>query len=99
MENIGILDGTLWEVIRIRTINVKDNKTYVYGIICPKVINPLTGLYDQDWIESQVGPTEVHRSMEKDSYGFRLDDLCFMSTKANVSHVTVVKNKLKLITI
>ena len=84
----GILDGKIWEIELLRTYTTNKTKCYTYGIIYSKtIINPLTDLYDDHWIETQVKASDVFRNND--------NQLCFTSTKNNITHMTVVNGKIK----
>lgn len=90
-------NNKLWEVELLRVISNKGNRVYVYGIIYSKtIIHPVTGLYDDDWIETQVKASDVFRDITRKDI-FSSQQLCFVSTK-HVDYVTVVDGKLKQIT-
>jgi len=90
-------NNKLWEVELLRKVTANGKATVnVYGIIYSKtVINPNTGLYDDDWIETQVKASDVFRDTTRQDI-FSSRQLCFYSTKP-VDYVTVENGKLKTI--
>ena len=79
-----------WEVELIRTYTTAKSKAYVYGIIYSKtIINPVTGLYDDDYIMTRVKACDVLRFNRQ---------LCFISIVPDVKAVTLENDKLKPLT-
>lgn len=85
------LEGKLWEVELVRKYSNNKGIVHVYGIIYSKtIISPITGLYDDDWIETQVKASDVFRN--------EYHQLCFYSIKP-VEAITVENGKIKAVTI
>ncbi len=84
-----------WEVELLRTYTINKIKCYVYGIIYSKtIIDPVTDLYDDHWIESQVKANSVFRDTNRIN-GWLSNQLCFTSIKPNLKTISILNGKIK----
>lgn len=89
-------NNKLWEVELLRTYINNGKRVHIYGIIYSKtIIHPVTKLYDDHWIETQIKASDVFRDITRQDI-FSTQQLCFASPK-HVDYVTVVDGKLKQI--